>query len=121
MSHYVQCPFLLYLLVKIHPEDPPSPLPLTRLGLVEPAKTRLLSVACMFAGYHAVRRKCTWASADPLSDAAMRGQHLVFADAYIDAALECGLPSRAFSTFSRINYETPPASGDSPAPAPLGR
>ena len=74
MTHYVHCPFWLFLLVKALPV-PPSSLPLTRLGLVDPGIHTLRAVSISFAGYHAVKRlanklgsartlststKCTW-------------------------------------------------------------
>ena len=102
MPHYVQCPFLLYLLVKIRPQSPPSPLPLDRLGLVEPDADKLKVVSCCFAGYHACRRRANDLDLDdsPLQANLINQMHLVFLDHFCAAALDCGLPTRAFSTLT---------------------
>ena len=99
LSHYVQCPFMLHLQIKIL-TNPPSPLPLTRIGLVDPSRDSLLSVACCFAGYHAVKRKVSssLSSSGPLPVHTISDHHQTFADAYIVAANECGLPTRAIFT-----------------------
>ena len=59
MAHYVQCPFLYYLLVKLRPDSLPSPFPVTRIGAAEPTIDSLKVVSCSFAAYHAVRRSAT--------------------------------------------------------------
>ena len=56
MDHYIHCPFWFYLLLKLLSDSPPSPLPLTRLALVDPSIPTLLAVSCSFVGYHALKR-----------------------------------------------------------------
>ena len=99
MTHYVHCPFWLYLLTRLLQQSPPSPLPLTRIGLVDPTIDSLLAVACSFAGYHAVKRQAlelnfTHSHLDPTQVARC---HRVFLDAFCVAALDCALPCTAFS------------------------
>ena len=89
---YVHCPFWLYLLTKCL-KSPPSCLPLTRLGLVEPSRDSLLAVAASFAGYHAVKRFAAkhFCSACDLIDSQRLDLHRVFYDAFIAEANENGL------------------------------
>ena len=47
-----------------------------------------------------VREKVLGSVANPYRKGFVGKHYLVFADAYIVAALECGLPCRAFSSFS---------------------
>ena len=65
LAHYLQCPHL-YAIWKfmLNPDDlpePPNPhvseFPLQRWGLVEPCVDKFKSIACVFSGYHAVRRE----------------------------------------------------------------
>ena len=109
-------PYLLYLLAKAQPDDldAPSPHPLTRLGLVDPNECLLKSVACSFAGYHAVKRSLAprFKFALPLSTDQIWSAHRVFWDSYCAAAQDCGLPHRAFST---IVADSLPGVSDTPA------
>ena len=54
LSHYVMCPMLFGMRQIIRPDT--SPLPITRLGLHDPSRESLISLACVFSAYHAVRR-----------------------------------------------------------------
>ena len=116
LKHYIHCPFWLYLLSKAQPNylDAPSPFPLTRLGLVDPSEFSLKSVACSFAGYHAVKRSLApgFKLAMPLSTDQIWSAHRVFWDSYCAAAQDCGLPHRAFST---IVADSLPGVSDTPA------
>ena len=103
MIHYVQCPFWLLLLTKLFQENLPSPMPLQRLGLVNPTVQSLLSVACSFAGDHAMKRH---ASSVGYSDASLSSVqvavcHGILLDAFCAAAGDCSLPCTAFSVLLR--------------------
>ncbi len=100
MIHYVQCPFWLMLLTHLLRDPPPSPMPLVRLGVVDPTDSTLKALACSFAGYHAIKRlacNCHYNS-DPLTLVQTRGTHRVFLDAFCAAANDCQLDCIAFST-----------------------
>ena len=53
MTHDVMCPILFSLLSQSRPET--QACPLKRIGLVDPSRESLLTLACSFAGHHAVR------------------------------------------------------------------
>ena len=100
MDHYIHCPFWCYLLLKLHTDPPPSPLPLTRLALMDPSIPSLLTVACSFAGYHAIKRLAHSMSFSdaPLSSSQVALCHRTFFDAFCAAALDCSLPGTAVFT-----------------------
>ena len=54
LTHYVMCPILFALNRQLCPTTPACPL--RRLGLKLPTVDSALLVACMSAGYHAVKR-----------------------------------------------------------------
>jgi len=100
MAHYVQCPFWLYLLTKLSSDPLPSPLPLTRLAVVDPSTPSLLALSCSFAGYHAIKRLAREKlfTQAPLSPDLVFMCHRTFFDAFHAAALDCSLPCIALST-----------------------
>ena len=104
MAHYVQCPFWLYLLSKLLPDPLPSPLPLTRLGVVDPSITSLLALSCSFAGYHAIKRLARekYFTEAPLTPALVSLCHKTFFDAFSAAALDCSLPCTALSSLLQL-------------------
>ena len=102
MSHYIHCPFWMMLLDRLHPQDV-SPLPHVRLGVVAPTKSALLSVACSFAAYHAVKR-CVGSHHTTASDLSYMNTlqlHRIFYESYCAAALDCGLQCTALSVILR--------------------
>ena len=98
MNHYVHCPFWLYLLVKALPV-PPSSLPLTRLGLVDPGIHTLRAVSASFAGYHAVKRLAKQAGfgENPLDEHQVHMVHACFLDAFCGETHDMGLRCNSFS------------------------
>ena len=80
LKHYVHCPILFYLLIKLHPDSPPSPEPLNRIGLVDPSLNSMNSMACTFAAYHAVKRAACLAAVqeEPLELATTQRFHRIF-------------------------------------------
>ena len=104
-NHYVHCPFWFALLIKLHP-DSCSTLPLVRLGLISPKLDSLLSVACSFAGYHAMRRyhKKNQLGAEPLNPHNIHFTHMTFLDYYCVAAKDCGLACTVFSSLASDEY-----------------
>ena len=102
LEHYLLCPHLFglwrFLSGGLADENP-----LIRWGLIHPNKLTLHYVACVFSGYHAVRRdfnasSCT--STDNrlvLTSAQLRRAWSVFADAFKVEARELALQQRQFS------------------------
>ena len=100
MAHYVQCPFWLFLLSKLIIDPLPSPMPLTRLAVVDPSTLSLLALSCSFAGYHAIKRLARekFFTDAPLSPVLVGMCHRTFFDAFFTAALDCSLPCTALSS-----------------------
>ncbi len=82
---------------------PLSPLPLNRLGLVDPEIQTLRAVTASFAGYHAVKRLAAELgfSAEPLTEQQIHLVHTCLLDAFALEVLELGLRCRAFSISQR--------------------
>ena len=99
LTHYIHCPYWLHVLQRVLPQ-PPSVFPLTRLGLVDPTKTSLLSVAASFAGYHAIKRHATTilTSSDDCTVEQRLLLHRIFVDAFIAEATESGLQTLSLAT-----------------------
>ena len=95
-SHYAQCPLLYTILLQLRPHDI-SACPLTRLGLVSPSRDALLTVSCVFAGYHAIKRSSfvSGLTCLPLSNQQRAYAHILFAEAFRAAALEVQLSCTA--------------------------
>ena len=97
LSHYVMCPHLFTILSKL--TDAPA-CPVKRLGLSTPTKHSLLTVSCMFSGYHAVKRSrvVQTLSSLPLNTEQQNAARHLFADAFYASALEVGLPCKSCRT-----------------------
>jgi len=106
LAHYVQCPHL-YALWKylIDPlfEGGVSEFPLERWGLIEPSNFKFRSMACVYAGYHAVRREFKDRGTHfEHSQNILTGHQLalswrVFAEAFCVNARELSINTRKFS------------------------
>ena len=95
LAHYVMCPCLFNLIQSLRSSTPSCPV--KRLGLASPATDTLLSVACTFSGYHAIKRSHFTSSLTqhPLNIQQRNAAHKLFADAFFAAALEVGLDCRS--------------------------
>ena len=93
LSHYVMCPCLY---TTIHKLRDTSPCPPTRLGLISPCRESLLTVACIFSGYHGLKMSdfARALSPSPLNSVQQSAALLLFADAFRVAALEVGLDTK---------------------------
>ena len=104
MTHYVMCPILFTLLTQFRTDTPNCPL--KRIGLVDPSRESLLTLACSFAGYHAVRRANIASQTHTLTSSQRHAAHQTFSDFFWVEALDNGLrcrhfrPSLAFSVAS---------------------
>ena len=93
------------LMIKIHDHQIDiSPYPLHRLGLIGTNVDALKAVACLFDGYHAVKREANTALAPssessneglPLGDSQITRMHIIFVENYCSAARDCDLRSRS--------------------------
>ena len=81
MAHYVMCPILFALLTQFRAETPACPL--KRIGLIDPSKESLLTLACSFAGYHAVRRANIASQSNTLTSSQRHAAHQTFADFFL--------------------------------------
>ena len=88
-SHYAQCPLLYTILLQLRPPDI-SANPLIRLGLVSPSRDGLLTVSCLCAGYHPIKRSSfvSGLTCLPLSNQQRADAHILFVEAFRAAALE---------------------------------
>ena len=93
-SHYVMCPILCHLLTQFRSGVPDCPL--KRIGLVDPTRQSLLTLACAFAGYHATRRANIISCAQTLDNSQRHAAHRTFADAFWVEAMDNGLQCRHF-------------------------
>ena len=96
MTHYVMCPILFALNCQFCPGTPACPL--QRLGLKQPHRDSILLVACMFAGYHAVKRRSHSLSItnDTLSIQQRFKCHEIYADFFWAEALDNGFSCKHF-------------------------
>ena len=100
LQHYLQCPHLFALWSFLAGEV--SSNPLIRWGLMHPNNIAYLQIACVFSGYHAVRREFKGAHEilninTCISGFQMRNSWAVFADTFIVNAREVSLNCRCFS------------------------
>ena len=108
LQHYLNCPHLFALWSFLAGEV--SSNPLIRWGLMHPNYNAYLQIACVFSGYHAVRRKFKDAceifhnNLTCISGSQMRVSWTVFADAFIVNAREVSLNCRCFSVPSFLEY-----------------
>ena len=97
LSHYCMCPNL-YGIVRLLCTT--SACPLERLGLVNPSKESLLTVACVFSAYHAVKRSAlvsNMSQQESLHEAQTLSVFSVFADTFRVEANEVGLSCRCLT------------------------
>ena len=126
LQHYMQCPHLLALWTFLAGDI--SSDPLVRWGLIEPEPNDLLQIACVFSGYHAIRREFKRKSemfvnnVNSLTGAQLRVAWTVCADAFSAEAREVKLTCRPFSVASFLsclyNSEFVAVQGDAMLPAP---
>ena len=114
LEHYLQCPHLLalwrFLAMRVS-EDP-----LVRWGLINPSSMHFNQIACVFSGYHAVRRlirsrTCQLANIENFYPSSLyREFWSVFADAFIADARELVVAHRKFSLPSFLGMLIHPSS-----------
>ena len=102
--------------------------PLKRWGLITPEPNDFLRIACVFSGYHAIRREFkrnvqfSNNNQNALTGPQLRVAWTVFADAYRAEAREVKLTCRPFSVASFLSYlnnsEFVAFSDDAMLPAP---
>ena len=107
LEHYLQCPHLFAL--GIHLASHSDADPLVRWGLVNPSTNNFKINACIYSGYHSLRRvvatdpKFTIISPSSLSGHQIRVAWSVFADTFSVDARELGVPHTKFSLASFLN------------------
>ena len=107
LKHYLQCPHLYALWTFLAGDV--SCDPLKRWGLIAPEPNDFLRVACVFSGYHAVRREFKRTSEffcqnqTTPTGPQIRVAWTVFADAYRAEAREVKLTCRPFSVASFLS------------------
>ena len=101
LRHYLQCPHLFALWRFFAGEV--SEDPLVRWGLISPNYYKLNSIACVFSGYHAIRRDfrarnefCVY-NQNTLSGPQLRAAWSVFADTFLVEASELTVQCSRFS------------------------
>ena len=108
LRHYLVCPHLFALWSFL--VGSVSNVPLIRWGLINPTSGSLLQVACIFTGYHAVRRKFKDArdnfenNMTIISGSQLRTSWTVFADAFQVDAREVSVNCRSFSVPSFLEF-----------------
>jgi len=109
MEHYMLCHHIFWLWQFMIPSVPCNPL--ERWGLINSCNDNYKQIACVHAGYHAVRRhfkQC--ASFQPynnmtnLSGADLRTSWTVFADAFVVEAREIGVATLKFSVTGFLSF-----------------
>jgi len=108
LFHYLQCPHLYalwsFLCGYVHSD------PLIRWGLVMPCTDGMLQIACVFHGYHAIRRhfkqkgEVFMHDQEILAGPQLRAAWTVFADAFCVEASEFSVNFRKFSVPSFLEY-----------------
>jgi len=93
LAHYVMCPILFSTLLQLRPFIPPDPV--ERIGLIRPSLDNLLTVACIFAGYHSVRNSdhLHGLLASPSNLLSIHALH-IFCETFHAEAMEVGLQCR---------------------------
>ena len=108
LNHYLQCPHLYALWKFMIPEAHEDPL--IRWGIIHPCTSSFKQVACVHAGYHAVRRYCkeclpqTCFIKTQLDGPTLRSSWACFADAFTVEASELGLITRKFSLTGFLDF-----------------
>ena len=109
MEHYMQCHHIFWLWKFMIPSVPCNPL--ERWGLINSCNDNYKQVACVHAGYHAVRRhfkQCASFQPDNnmtnLSGADLRASWTVFADAFVVEAREIGVATLKFSVTGFLSF-----------------
>ena len=108
LHHYMQCPHLYALWTYLIPGV--SSNPLIRWALVAPTELDFLLVACVFSGYHAVRRKFKemhvifHQNQPKLSNPLLRVAWTVFADAFCVEARELNVSCKQFLVTSFLDF-----------------
>ena len=104
LQHYLQCPHLFALWTFL--AGSVSADPLKRWGLIAPEPNDFLQIACVFSGYHAIRREFKRTSEffyndqTSLTGPQIRVAWTVFASAFRVEACEVRIPCRHFSVAS---------------------
>ncbi len=105
LSHYIQCPMLLSLIVFLVGEC--SVDPLIRIGIKRPSTSCLIIQSCLFSGYHAVKAQAR-AGMIPLHEdvrtTANRIAWSTFAETFSAEAGECGIKCYAFTLTKFIDF-----------------
>ena len=118
LAHYLQCRHLFALWSFLTPGV--SADPLERWALINPCSESFLQIACVFSGYHAVRRNFKGAGVDfhenKLCSASLRAAWTVFADTFSVEARELGVSTLKFSVPSFVHFL---ATGCRPENGPL--
>jgi hypothetical protein len=100
LAHYVMCPWLFKIVSLLRPETPPNPL--ERIALENVTIESLKSVACTFAGYHAIKctpTSLTLAHTSSTDSGAILGTAVSFADAFLAVARDVGLQCQSSRFF----------------------
>ena len=126
LQHYLQCPHLFAIWTFL--AGSVSADPLKRWGLIAPEPNDFLQIACVFSGYHAIRREFKRTSEffyndqTSLTGPQIRVAWTVFASAFRVEACEVRIPCRHFSVASFLsclnNSEFVAVRGDAMLPAP---
>ena len=107
LQHYLQCPHLFALWTFL--AGSVSADPLKRWGLIAPEPNDFLQIACVFSGYHAIRREFKRTSEffyndqTSLTGPQIRVAWTVFASAFRVEACEVRIPCRHFSVASFLS------------------
>ena len=113
LSHYMQCPHLFALwrfLIDPRLDGDVSDFPLVRWGLIGPSTFKFRCIACVFSGYHAIRREFQDINTFfEYNQKVFTGQQLnlawrVFADAFFVDARELAINTRKFSLPAFITF-----------------
>ena len=106
LCHYCMCPHM-YALVNSLLEDTPED-PLQRVGLKNPSQNSLISVACTFSAYHAVKSMVRAGKipmqGDVLPTSAIKLAWSVFAETFVAEAGECGRACARFSLAKFVSF-----------------
>jgi len=113
LQHYLQCPHLFALWSFL--AGGASADPLMRWGLIRPESIKYNYIACIFSGYHAIRRDLRTRNEffsynqEVLTGSQIRASWSVFADAFFVEAREVAIQCRRFSLPSFLGYLNEPS------------
>ena len=110
LEHYIECHHLRALWTFLAGDV--SSDPLKRWGLITPEPGDFLQIACVFSGYHAIRREFKRTNQffnntnnqNALTGPQLRVAWTVFAEAFRAEAMEAKLTCRPFSVASFLSY-----------------